>query len=280
MKTVKYNKRNQFANPTKIGQSLWRHRELIAQLTKLQVLQRYKGSILGLIWSFLTPLAMLIIYTFVFTMIFNIKWEGTITGSHAEFAIALFTGLIAFNFFSESVLAAPNLIVDNPNYVKKVVFPLEILPIVSIASALINVIFSTLILLMGTVVVMGQLPWTLLFLPLVYLPLVLFSLGLSWILASLGVFIRDTGHFLGVFVQMLFFLTPIFYPISAVPENFRFLIYMNPLSIIVNHCRRVMVWGQLPNWGELTIVTAATLLVCILGYIWFLKSKSVFSDVV
>ncbi len=280
IKSLNINSAYQKFNPIRIIQNLWMHRELISQLTRLQILQRYKGSYLGIIWSLVTPLAMLLIYTFVFSVIFKLRWEGGITGSHAEFALTLFTGLIAFNFFSESVLAASNLIIDNPNYVKKVIFPIEILPLISIASALINALFSIFILLLGVVIIMGKLPWTLIFLPIIYFPLILLSLGLSWFLSSMGVFIRDTGHLIGVIVQMLFFLTPIFYPISAIPINFRFLLYLNPLSTIVNHCRRVILWGQLPNWGEFSIITIGALSVCFLGYIWFIKSRSIFSDVV
>lgn len=270
----------QYANPIKLVRSLWGQRELISQFTKRAVQQRYKGSYLGVLWSFVTPLVMLVIYTFVFSLVFKARWEGAMTESHAEFALALFAGLIAFEIFSETILAAPNLIVNNPNYVKKVVFPLEILPVTILGSALINSLFSLFILLLGSIIILGQLPWTILLLPLIYLPLILLCLGLSWFLASLGVFIRDIGYLLGVVVRMLFFLTPIFYPISAIPANFQIVLYLNPLTFIVNHFRRVMLWGQMPDWGEYLFITAAMLLICLFGYIWFMKSKKTFADVV
>ena len=278
--TARHDSIHQYANPLKMGQNLWAHRELIVQFTKRQVLQRYKGSYLGLIWSFITPLALLLVYTFVFSVVFQARWEGTVTDSHGEFALALFAGLIAFNIFSETTLAAPHLIINQPNYVKKVVFPLEILPVSMLGAALINSLFSLAILLAGALIILGNIPWTLSLLPLMYLPLILLCLGLSWFLASLGVFIRDIGHFLGVVVQMLFFLTPIFYPISAIPPNFQFFLYLNPLTFIVNHFRRTILYGQLPDWGEFLLLTVGTLIGCMLGYIWFMKSKKTFADVV
>ncbi|MDM8527702.1 ABC transporter permease [Anaerolineales bacterium HSG24] len=272
--------KGQDLNPLHLGRTLWQHRALIHQFTKRQVAERYKGSYLGLIWSFVTPLVMLLVYTFVFSVIFQARWSHTITGSYAEFALTLFTGLIAFNLFSETVIIAPTLIINNPNFVKRVVFPLEILPVSSLGSALVNSGISLIILLAGTIIVLNQLAWTIIFLPFVYLPLVLLVLGLSWFLASLGVFIRDIGHLLNVLMQMLFFLTPIFYPISAVPESIQFILYLNPLTFIVTHFRRVILWQQLPDWGQLFIITGASLLICLLGYSWFMRSKKTFADIV
>jgi lipopolysaccharide transport system permease protein len=278
--TAKQDSARQYANPIGMVKNLWVHRELISQFTKRQVLQRYKGSYLGLAWSFVTPLATLLVYTFVFSVVFKARWEGAVTGSHAEFALALFAGLIVFNIFSETILAAPNLIVSNANYVKKVVFPLEILPVSLLGSALTNSLFGLVILLVGSLFILGQIPWTLVFLPLMYLPLIFICLGLGWFLASLGVFIRDIGHLLGVIVQILFFLTPIVYPLSAVPERFRFFLFLNPLTFIVNHFRRVALFGQQPDWGAFGLITIGAFVICMLGYIWFMKSKKTFADVV
>ena len=278
--TAQRDSARQYANPVTMVGHLWRQRELIRQFTRRRVLERYKGSYLGLIWSFVTPLAMLAVYTFVFSVIFKARWEGAVTGSHAEFALALFAGLIAFNVFSESTLAAPGLIVNNANYVKKVVFPLEILPVSTLGATVINSAFSVLILLAGRLLVLGSVPWTVILLPLMYLPLIFLCLGLSWFLASLGVFIRDIGPLLTVAVQILFFLTPIFYPISAIPEPYRYFIYLNPLTFIVNHFRRVILWGQTPDWAEFGLMTVGLVGVCLLGYIWFMKSKKTFADVV
>lgn len=278
--SAKRDSARQYADPIKMVKNLWSHRELIAQFTRREVLERYKGSYLGLIWSFITPLATLIVYTFVFSVVFRARWEGAITDSHVEFALIFFAGLIAFNIFSESILSAPNLIISNTNYVKKVVFPLEILPISVLGSALIHSAFSLVILFVGALIIVGRLPWMLVLLPLMYLPLILLSLGLSWFFASLGVFIRDIGHLLAIAVQLLFFMTPIVYPISAVPDRLRFFLFLNPLTFIVNHFRRVILWGQMPDWDEFLVMTVATVVICILGYIWFMKSKKTFADVV
>ncbi|MCB9099339.1 MAG: ABC transporter permease [Anaerolineales bacterium] len=269
-----------YANPIKMVKNLWSHRELIYQFTKREVLERYKGSYLGVLWSFVTPLALLLVYTFAFSVVLNARWENAGEDGHFIFALNLFAGLIAFNVFSDTISNAPNLIVKNPNYVKKVVFPLEVLTVSKLGAAIIDSLFGIVILLLGALVILGTLPWTLILLPLMYLPLIFLSLGLGWFFASLGVFIRDVGNFLDVVVRMLFFLTPIFYPLSAIPANIRFLLYLNPLTFIVNHFRRVTLWGQMPDWFEFLGLTLGTLIICLLGYIWFMKSKKAFADVI
>jgi lipopolysaccharide transport system permease protein len=279
--TARRDSARQYANPVKMAQNLWAQRELIGQFTKREVLSRYKGSVLGLVWSFVTPLLMLTVYTFVFSVIFKARWGSELSDSSpVGFALTLFTGLVAFTVFSESVSRAPLLIVNNPNYVKKVVFPLEILPVSVLNSALLNSLVSLAVLLVANLSVHGFIPWTLIFLPLMYLPLIFLCLGLSWFLASLGVFVRDVGQLVGVAIQVLFFMTPIFYPIAALPANLQFILYLNPLTFIVNHFRRVILWGILPDWGEFLAVTLGMFVICMLGYIWFMKSKKTFADVV
>jgi lipopolysaccharide transport system permease protein len=271
----------QYANPFKMVRNLWAHRELIWQFTRREVRSRYQGSFLGVVWSFVTPLLMLAVYTFVFSVVFKARWGNDLSDdSQIGFALTLFTGLIAFGVFSESINKAPGLIIRNPNYVKKVVFPLEILPVSALGSASINSLFSLLMLLGVAIIARHTLPWTLIFLPLMYLPLIFLCLGLSWFLASLGVFVRDIGQFIGVVVQILFFMTPIIYPGSRIPDNYQFILYLNPLTFVVNHFRRVILWGQMPDWGDYIIITAATGVLCVLGYIWFMKSKKTFADVV
>lgn len=279
--TAQRDSARQYANPIKMGRNLWAHRELIRQFIKREVRGRYQGSFLGVLWSFITPLLMLTVYTFVFSIIFKARWGNNLSdSSQTGFALTLFTGLIAFGVFSECINRAPGLIISSPNYVKKVVFPLEILPVSVLGSALVNSLFSLAILLAANLIFHGVMHWTIIFLPLMYLPLALLCLGLGWFLASLGVFVRDIGQFIGVAVQVLFFMTPIFYPISAIPEHLRFILYLNPLTFIVNHFRRVILWGQMPDWGEFAVITILTGVVCMLGYIWFMKSKKTFADVV
>lgn len=270
----------EFLNPFRIVAHLWRYRQLIAQLTRREVEGRYKGSFIGIGWSLIHPLLMLCVYTFVFSVIFQARW-GVQTGeSRLDFALALFIGLISFGIFSEVLNAAPELVLHNVNYVKKTVFPLEILVIIKLFSALINALFALLVFLLGFLIIHQALHWTALLLPLVWLPLVLFTLGCGYFMASMGVFVRDLGAAVTIMTTMLFFLTPIFYPLSAVPERFRFFSRLNPLALFVEDARGVMLWGKPPDWPVFLISLILATLVWISGFIWFLKSKRAFADVV
>lgn len=263
----------------KIPNVLFSNYSLIIQFTNREIIGRYKGSYLGLLWSLITPLLMLTIYTFVFSMVFNARWGENASDSKLEFALLLFAGLIIFNVFSEVVSRAPHLITSNVNFVKKVVFPLEILPIVSLASALFHAIISIGILLLFLLVFMKTFNWTVLFLPIVILPICLTALGLGWFLSSLGVYVRDIGQVIGVIIPALMFLSPIFYPISVVPKEVQFLYYINPISYAVEDMRKILIWGQYPDWKWLIIGTIIGLMTSILGYLWFQKTRGGFSDV-
>lgn len=253
---------------------------LIKQFTKRDIAARYKGSYLGLLWSFITPILMLIIYTFVFSVIFKARWgDGAETGKF-EFALILFSGLIVFNIFSEVVSKAPTLITSNVNYVKKVVFPLEILPIVSIGTALFHAFISIVILIIGIFMAYGTINWTVVFFPIVLFPMLLMMLGLSWLLASLGVYIRDVGQIIGVAIPALIFLSPIFYPINAIPENLQFLYYFNPISYIVEDTRRILIYGEMPHWNWIIYEMGIGILIMYLGYKWFEKTRKGFADVI
>jgi lipopolysaccharide transport system permease protein len=268
-----------YLNPLHLFQRVWAQRELIWQFTRREIEGRYRGSFLGIIWSFITPLLLLLIYTFVFGVIFQTRWPQAQTTSLAEFALVLFCGLIAFNVFSECVTRAPSVIIGVPNYVKKVVFPLEILPISNLGAALFHGLVTLGILLTTNLLVTGAVQWTLILLPLVVLPLIFLSLGLSWFFASLGVFIRDVGPVVTLLVQILFFITPLFYPTEFIPEPYRLAILYNPLTFIVDNVRRVVLWGELPEWPQLAlwlVLSAATMQ---LGYAWFMKTKKGFADV-
>jgi lipopolysaccharide transport system permease protein len=259
--------------------SLFLHRSLIVQFIKREVKSRYQGSYLGIVWSFITPLMMLIIYTFVFSVVFKARWGTSSGDSKVEFALLLFSGLIVFNIFSEVVSRAPMLITSNVNYVKKVVFPLEILPIVILGSSLFHLGINIVILIIAILIFIGKIYWTVTLLPLVLLPICLFTLGLGWFLASLGVYIRDIGQVMSVIISALMFLSPIFYPISAIPKELQFLYYLNPISYVVEDMRRVMVWGQLPHWNWLVLGTLLGLIIAVLGLVWFKKTRGGFADV-
>ena len=269
-----------YLDPVRMARSLWRHRELTARLIGQEVVQRYRGSYLGIVWSLITPILMLAVYAFVFSVVFQARW-GAPGGSPqtGEFALTLFAGLIPFGVFSEVVNRAPSLVLAVPNYVKKVVFPLEILPVVAVGSAVVHSLISAAILLAGSLVFQGGVSPTVLLLPLAYLPLIFLTLGLSWFLASLGVYVRDIGHAIGVVTQVLFFVSPIFYPVSAVPERFRAVLYANPLTEIIAGFRRTTLWGEPLAWGSWGALTLGTAAVALVGYAWFMQTRKGFADV-
>jgi lipopolysaccharide transport system permease protein len=268
-----------YLNPARTVSDLWTHRHLVRQFAMRDVMARYKGSRLGLLWSILNPLLMLAVFTFVFSVVFHARWGVLQSESKAEFALTMFCGLIVFNLFAECANRAPSLIIGHANYVKKIVFPLEILPAAVVASALVFALISTGILLAAVPIFFGTFSATLFLFPLVIVPLLLFSLGVGWFLASLGVYLRDIGHVVTVLMQILMFVTPIFYPISSVPQPFRTVITLNPLTVLVESARATLMWGQAPNWPWLAAVTGLALLVAQLGYAWFMKTKRGFADV-
>jgi lipopolysaccharide transport system permease protein len=266
------------ASPREMAASFWRNRQLIRNLVQREVLGRYKGSVLGIFWSLATPIFMLAVYTFVFSVVFKARWGGG-SDSKTEFALLLFAGLIIFNLFSECIGRAPGLILANVNYVKKVVFPLEVLPWVSMGSALFHFAVSLGVWLVAYLALFGVPHWHVALLPLVVLPLVLFVMGLSWALASLGVYLRDVGQIIGVVITVLMFLTPIFYPASALPEAYQPLMFFNPLTLPIEMARDMLYWGKVPQLGTLAIYTAGAGVFAMLGFAWFQKTRKGFADV-
>lgn len=249
-------------------------------MTKRDVVGRYKGSAMGLAWSFFNPVFMLVVYTFVFSVIFKSRWGGAGgDDSKTQFAVLLFVGMIVLSLFSDILNRAPGLILGNVNYVKKVVFPLEILPVIAVGAALFHSIISLGVLLIAFVLFNGYLHWTLVFTPLVILPLVILAMGISWILASLGVFLRDVGQTIIIITTVLMFLSPVFYPVTAVPERFRAFIMANPLTFIIEQARQVLIWGHLPDWLGLCIYSVLATAVAWAGYAWFQKTRKGFADV-
>lgn len=262
-----------------LARSLWRNRQLIVQMTKREVVGRYKGSVLGLAWSFFNPVLMLTVYTFVFSVIFKARWGLGGDESKTQFAVVLFVGMIVHGLFAEVINRAPGLILSNVNYVKKVVFPLEILPVITMCAALFHSFISLGVLLIAFVIFNGYLHWTAVFTPLVLLPLVILTLGLAWMLASLGVFLRDVGQTIGIITTVMMFLAPVFYPITALPEEFRPWLMINPLTFIIEQAREVLIWGRLPDWIGLGIYTLAATAVAWVCYAWFQKTRKGFADV-
>lgn len=255
-----------------------RHRDLILQLTKREVLERYRGSLLGLFWSFMHPLLMLIVYFFVFGVVFNRKW-GVEQESDLQFAIILFSGLIVRELFAECLVRGPRLITSNKHFVTKVVFPLEILPIVSVCVALFHTVVGLIILTVAILVTKLALPTTAFLLPVVLFPIIVLALGVSWFLASLGVFLRDISQVVGILATALLFLSPIFYPVSAVPEHLQVYLYLNPLTLIIEELRNIMVFGTLPNWQFLIVYLLLAYAFMMFGVWWFSRTRNAFADV-
>jgi lipopolysaccharide transport system permease protein len=265
-------------NPLSGMTVLWQHRELCTALIWREVLGRYRGSTLGILWSFFNPVLMLAVYTFVFSVVFKARWNAG-SESRIEFAIVLFAGLMVFNLFSECVTRAPALILSNTNYVKKVVFPLEILPWVSLGSALFHTLISLGVWLLFYAVFFGVPPATVFLLPVVVIPLIAFTMGISWFLASLGVYLRDVSQIIGILTTVLMFLSPIFYPVSSLPEEYRGLFQLNPLTPTIEMARDVLIWGKQPEWTLYGAYMAVALLVACLGFAWFQKTRKGFADV-
>ncbi|MDA4846557.1 ABC transporter permease [Hoeflea sp. E7-10] len=253
---------------------------LAMQLVRREVVGRYKGSMLGILWSLLTPLFMLGVYTFVFGMVFKARWAGAAEDtSMAEFAITLFAGLIMFQLFAEVVSRAPMLVLSNPNYVKKIVFPLETLVPVALGAALFHTGLSLVVLIVFMLPVYGSVPMTALLLPLVLVPYCLSILGLSWFLASFGTYVRDIGQILGTIITALMFLSPIFFPLSALPDWLQPWLALNPIALPVEQARNVLLFGQLPDMGPLALYSLASLALAVLGFQFFQKTRKGFADV-
>lgn len=266
-------------SPVSLVQSFWHNRQLLYQMTKREILGRYKGSVMGLLWSFLNPLFLLAVFTFVFSVVFKARWGLGEDETKIQFAIVLFAGLIVHGLFSEVLNRAPGLILSNVNFVKKVVFPLEILPGIVMGAALFHSLVSVCVLLGVFLVIKGFLHWTILFAPIVLLPLVVFTLGIAWLLASLGVFLRDVGQTINIVTMVMMFLSPVFYPITALPEVYRPWILCNPLTFIIEQTREVLVWGHQPNWIGLAIYGLISIVIAWLGYSWFQQTRKGFADV-
>jgi lipopolysaccharide transport system permease protein len=267
------------SSPIALMHSIWVNQSLIWILIKREIAVRYRGSLLGILWSILNPLFMLTIYTFVFGVVFKARWNVG-SSSTTEFALVLFCGLVTFNIFSENINRAPTLIISNINYVKKVIFPLEILPVVTLGVSMYNALIGFGLWLIAYCIFFGVPQTTVLFLPLVIFPLLLFTLGISWFLASLSVYIRDINQFVGTITSVLIFVSPVFYPISGVPEAYRDLLMLNPLTPTIEQVRDVLFWGKLPDTAIFLMNLFGGIFVACCGFSWFQKTRKGFSDVI
>jgi len=252
---------------------------LIISLAGRDISARYKGSAFGILWSFINPLLLLSVYGFVFSVIFKSKWQAA-QEPNSNFAIILFSGLIVHALFAECLSRAPSLILQNPSYVKKVVFPLWILAPVLACSAFFHFLISSLVLLTGIIVITHELHWTIIFLPLIILPFLIMLTGISWIFSSLGVYLRDLSQFVGIIVTIALFVSPVFYPANLAPAIIMPIIYLNPISLIVDEVRNILVFGKLPDLLPMATYYVCAILVFIAGLTWFQKTKKGFADVI
>ena len=260
--------------------SLLANRYLFMQMLRRDIQQRYRGSQLGFIWAFIYPIMMLLVYTFVFGMVMKVKW-GVAGQDNIEFGIILFAGLLLHSFLAEVVIGSVGLITNNHQFVKKVVFPLDILNVVSVANAFFHMILGFLILMLIFIISGGTLHWTIILAPVVILPFVMFLMGLSWFISVLGVYVRDLSQVMGVIVTVLLFLGPIVYPFESVPDAIKsYVLWLNPLTIVVEQFRAVVLFGELPDWYLLGIYSIFAVLMLVIGAWFFEKTRSGFADVI
>jgi len=254
-------------------------RRLIVELTRRTIHDRYRASVLGLVWTFLSPLLLLVVYTTVFGFIVNTRSTFAVSDSPYEFGLVLFAALIPFSFFSEAVGAAPTLVVGQVSYVKRVVFPLQALPIVSVLAGLVYAAASLLLFVVASFVVLHRLPVTAIALPLVWVPHVAITLAAVFVLAGLGVFLRDLTQIVSLLLSALFFLSPVFYPASAMPAILRPFYWLNPVAVVVENSRRVLVSGLWPEWNLLFAWTIAGGVCLLAAFVLFVRLRPAFNDV-
>jgi lipopolysaccharide transport system permease protein len=266
-------------SPAEMFRTFLKNRALIFSLTERQVHGRYRGSFMDSLWPFLNPLIMLGIYTFVFSVVFKARWNLG-SDSKVEFALVLYLGLIIFNIFSDCINSATTIVLLNSNYVKRVVFPLEILPIVVIGNALFYAFINLTIWIIVYIAAIGLPPPSIIFLPVIILPFIFFTLGISWFLAAIGVYVRDISQVISLLTTALMFLSPVFYPIDLIPAPYQFLFMLNPLTPVIEQMRNIFMWGLWPNWNSQVLWAFASFIVAWLGFAIFQKLRKGFADVI
>jgi lipopolysaccharide transport system permease protein len=264
-----------------VWRPLWelpRRLDLILSLTKRELAARYKGSALGIVWAILTPVVMIAIFTIIFAGIFRARFGAS--SSQWDYALYLFCGLLPWNAFQETLNSSATAVVSRANLVKRVVFPLETLPVSQTLASIAHQMFGTIALLLGTVLIRHELHATILYLPLLLIPQFIAILGGAWLLASLGVFIRDIVQGITLVLMAWMFLTPIIYPETIVPPAYLPFINLNPFTALIRSYRRIILEGAAPDWRGLAYFSAFALLTFILGYWWFARTRKNFADVV
>ncbi|MFK7976630.1 MAG: ABC transporter permease [Halioglobus sp.] len=254
---------------------------LIASMTRREISARYRGSLFGLAWSFLNPVLLLLVYTFVFSVVFNARWGGSRFGEDqiVSAAIMIFTGMVVHGFFSDCFVRSPLLVTSHANFVKRVVFPLEVLPWVALGAAAFHTIVSLFVLFAGQLIITGFIPLTALLIPFALLPLALLIMGCTWLFSAAGVYFRDLSQLSGFISTILLFLSPVFYPLSAIPDQYHVFFYVNPLTHIIEVCRGLLIYSEVPSASGMLLYCAVSVLVAYLGFAWFQKTRRGFADV-
>jgi lipopolysaccharide transport system permease protein len=262
-----------------IATSLLRNRYLILQMVRREVSARYRGSVIGVLWSLLLPLIMLAVYTFIFGVTLKVRWSQDTNENWGEFAIILFTGLILHQILADCITRAPLLMIANASYVKRVIFPLEILAWTTLGAALFQGLTGFVALCVFRLAMTGALPWTIVLVPVVVAPFALICLGLIWMLSAIGTFVRDVAQVITFVPLVLLFLGPVLFPLSALPPTARTMVILNPLTVVVMQTRNAVLLGQMPDWSALAVYSIAALVLAWAGLYVFLRSKSAFADV-
>jgi len=264
-----------------VWRPLWelpRRSELVLSLARRELVARYKGSALGVIWALLTPVVMIVIFTFIFAGIFGARFGVRV--SPWDYALYLFCGLLPWTMFQETLIISATTVISHANLVKRVVFPLETLPVAQALAALSNQLFGTLALLVAIIILRHELHGTILWLPVLLLPQLVATLGAAWLIASLGVFVRDIAQGISLFLMAWMYLTPILYPESIVPERYRFYININPFTPLIRSYRRILIEGSAPDWPGLAYFSVFAIVLFLFGYWWFAKTRKNFADVI
>jgi lipopolysaccharide transport system permease protein len=264
-----------------VWRPLWqlpRRFDLIVSLTKHELAARYRGSVLGIVWAVLTPIVMIAIFTIIFAGIFKARFGAS--SSQWDYALYLFCGLLPWNAFQESLQLSSSTIVAHSNLVKRVVFPLETLPVSLSLAAVANQMFGTVALVIAAIIFRGQMHATLVFLPLLVIPQLIATFGAAWLLASLGVFVRDIVQGITLLLMAWMYLTPIIYPETLVPPRYIGIINLNPFTPLVRNYRRIILEGSLPDWQGLAYFSVFAIASFLFGYWWFARTRKNFADVI
>lgn len=262
--------------------NFWIYRHLIWQMSKREVAGRYRGSFMGVLWSFINPLLLLMVYTFVFSIVFHARFgsDNVLHQNRWGYALILFSGITLFGLLSECLTRAPSLINTHANFVKKVIFPLEILPCITLCSAFFHLLIGLFILLVFNGLLNHSFPSTVIFLPLILLPFLIFTLSCILFISATGVFLRDLGQAMGLVTTVLLFLSPVFYSRSNLPTFIQSWLLLNPMTFIVEQFQRILFLERMPDMIGLGLYSMISLLLLTLSLVWFQKTRKAFADVI